>query len=63
MMKLAKKTITAESRWEATGQLAESFLRFYSLGDSNVKTEIRDGGGGGVMEFWSDALKKSRMTN
>jgi len=41
MMKLAKKTITAESRTGNHKEVSGIILIFYSLRDSNVKTMQR----------------------
>jgi hypothetical protein len=70
MMKLAKKTITADTKMGSTKQIAKSFLLFYSLRDPNVKTRCR----GRILTHWSrldfrstlkgreDALRKVRRT-
>src|SRR6516225_8102075 len=42
MMKLAKKTITAETRMTSHKAVSGIILCFYSLRDPDVKTEIRN---------------------
>ena len=62
-MKLAKKTITAETRMgshKAVSGIIPVFLLLAGLECQNRDWERRSDG---VMELWSDAIEKSRMTN